>query len=366
MRAYLVGLLVPLIAAVLMNRVFGVGGLSETAKVTAYAKRQREHESIVSPAPVDHRAWVRTRLLESERCPDVLVSGSSTAGALSADMFPNHSTRNAWIGGPSVEDFEALTGVLRQMSCRPKAIVLGVDPWWIGNPAFTEVRWMAWSDDYLKFHADAGPTLALSVHARVYWASFEDDLAYTTTRQSLDLVAAGLSGFQDHLQIREGTPEDICSHVPPNRVYYARAFDGHFEKCPMPSDGERQTIARNYLRSNMHLMGTWKDFASHRIDQFSALVKEWTAMGSYVILVAPPYNPITYQLLESESRTHTLLSTLDDRLNALVEQHVMFVNLRDPALAGCEESEFVDSHHARRECAMKVANALQVRVRALQ
>lgn len=225
---------------------------------------------------------------------------------------------------------------------------------------------MAWADDYLAYQARDGLAASALVRARVDWASFEDDLSYTTTHQSLLLLGAAARGHAQGLRLVDGSPSEICESVPAGQTYYVRGADGHFEKCPFPSAERRQEIARNYLRANMHLMGTWSALATKRLADFSALVREWRASGASVTLVTMPYNPIAYDVLLHDVGVRRLLGELDERLEALAGDGVTVVQLRDPTVPGCAEAEFVDSHHARPSCAQKVAATLRARVPSLK
>ncbi len=365
-RPYVVGLLAPLLAVVAMNQLVDAGGIGKTAVVARVAAEQGPSDLVVSPFQLEHRAWVRTRLLMPSECPDVMVIGSSTVGGMKDGFLPGVKLRNAFLGGPTVEDFEAVTSVLRASSCRPKALVVGVDPWWLGNPALDERRWMAWVDDYLAYHERDSLAFRVSTRVTIAWSKVEERLNFTTTRESAKLLFGSLRG-QVTLgpRLSHDTPEAFCASI--TSEHYVRTADGHYVSCPVqiPKPAERRAIAEGYLRGNMHSMGEWREVAHERLDRFERLVRAWGAEYGRVVLLGMPYNPITHTALRRDERVNRNLDELDARLARMQDEHVEFLSLRDAARVPCAEDEFEDSHHAAPACVAKVATALAERTRLL-
>jgi hypothetical protein len=357
MRLYLACLFVPLILAFGMNYWLDASGLESSALVARLAREQGRGDILVSDTQFDWRAWARTRLL-SGPCPDVLVFGSSTVGDFSEDMFPGKVLLNAWMGGPTVEDFEAMTSVLRRSKCHPRTMVVGVDPWWIGNPTVTDRRWMSMLDDYLAFEPQRGWASTLALELTVGWARFEDRMSFETTRESFGLLLARFRAAQRGPHLLRATEAEICASE--KLAMYDRVASGNEFYCPawIPAEGERKRIAERYLANNMHSMASWRDIAWNRIARLRRLLSEWSRDGSAVVLVGMPYHPITFDLLRSNPVLRSNLDLVDGALTQMQGNGIRFVDLRDPASVPCAEEEFRDSHHSMPSCGRKVTARL--------
>lgn len=361
MRAYTLCLLVPLLLVLGLNSSVDAAGLGEAAMISRLAREQDADELIVAPVAIDRRAWVRARLAGGERCPDVLVLGSSTVGQLADGMFGSLSVLNAYLGGPTVEDFEALTMILRRTACRPRMLLVGVDPWWLGNAQVDDRRWMTLADDYLEYLGNS-PLSRIAIHARIGWSRLEERVNFTTTRESLRLLAGKLRGDTVLGAHRACTSaEELCSNA--RAPLSLTASDGHYVTCSalLPNASERARIAEGYLPSNMHSMREWREVATERIERFGRLVNEWAQSYGQIVLVAPPYNPDTYPRLRADPLVRRNLDELDARLEQLQGDTVTFVQLRDPTTVSCARDEFEDSHHAAPACVRKIAQAVAER-----
>lgn len=367
MRTYVACLALSLVGVMALNRGIDAGGIGATGLVESLGEQQKPGDFIVTPLELERRTLVRSRLVHAEKCPDVLVIGSSTVGKLADGMFPGLVVHNAWIGGPTIEDFESVTAVLHRFACKPRAIVVGVDLWWLGNAALDYRRWMTWVDDYLEAHANDSAAYRASVRAQVLWGNLEESLNFTTTRESARLLGSRLLGSTKlGPRLWHDGFESFCASV--TGVHSAFAADGHYESCPrqIPTPEERTLIAERYLAVDMHSMGSWRDVAYDRLDRFEALVREWSQNLASVVLVGMPYHPIAYRHLREDARVRRNMDDVDARLVGMQHGRVEFVSLRDASKVPCTGDEFEDSHHVANACAAKVARRLATETTALK
>lgn len=344
-----------LTAIVWMNSCVDVAGLDTFDRVTTLAKEQGDSDLLVWDQLFDQRAWLRTKLLAN--CPEVLILGSSTVGAMSQDMFAQHRILNGWLSAPSIEDLEAITAVLDRANCHPKAIVLGVDAWLL-NSAFTDQRWMSLFDDYVAYHPD-GKLHARWLSIRRGWSRFKEHLNYTTTRETVLALWHRMKGAKaaDPPRLVHMTPDAFCeSSSAPN---YIRANDGHYVSCAkfVPPPDQVDVIAGNYVVANTHEIRDWRELDAGRLASLRKLVKTWSERGSRVVVVGPPYHPLAWAALRGTPTLSALLDTLDRTLAGL--EGVRYVGLRDPASVACAASEFEDGHHGQPACVRKVAARLE-------
>src|SRR4051794_40650428 len=116
MRLYTASVLIPLLGVICLNYGIDAGGIGSRSTIERLGQVQAANTLVVSPLELERRPLVRSRLLHAGTCPDVLVLGSSTVGKLAEGMFRDMRVRNAYVGGPTIEDFESIAAILRRVS----------------------------------------------------------------------------------------------------------------------------------------------------------------------------------------------------------------------------------------------------------
>jgi hypothetical protein len=358
-KLYAFSLAISLAAIAITNSWVDPAGIDTYDDIAALTRAQRENSLIVSPDLFDQRAWTKTRLEGKDGCPELLLLGSSTIGPWSSAFTPGKRVLNAWLGGPMVEDFEAISNVLREIGCAPERVVLSVDPWLI-NPSVTNSRWMSLFEDYLSYHQGNDPWRRLVSRASRQWDRFKERLSFEATRESLGAVVlrarAGTLGSVKP-ELFKGTPEQYCSGTK-SQAGYVRAYDGHFVECPawLLSEAAVREVASSYLERNMHGMRDFHQVDPARMSALAGVVVALRARGSQVSIYAPPYHPLTYEMLMARPPIAAALLDYDRQLGALAARTgASFISLRDPRSVPCEESEFEDSHHAAPTCVARMA-----------
>jgi hypothetical protein len=282
----------------------------------------------------------------------MLVLGSSTLAGISAELFARERVLNAWLTGPSIEDMEAIAGILDESKCNPDTILLGLDPWFF-NPKVAELRWLGLMSDYWHYHRDQGLFFRVATLLK-YWDRFKELLSFVTTRASLNFLQKVVRGQQRFLDVRivPVGPLQYCNtHT--GELPYVRGYDGYAPTCPdhVPPPPVVEEIAATYVSANRHQMGDWKEVDRERLARLDRLVAWFRARGSNVILLAPPYHPTAFSRLSASATIRQNLVTLDSSLQLLAQAHgAQFLNFRDPRSVGCEAAEFEDSHHFNASC----------------
>jgi hypothetical protein len=362
MRAYASNVVLCLAAIIAVNVIVDVSGMATYDLIVDLTRRQRQDSLIVSAELFDQRAWLEARLLGPGGCPELLVLGSSTVGAWQALFTPGRRLLNGWLTGPTIEDLEATTELLRRAHCVPEHIVLGVDPW-LMNAKVTNFRWMSLLDEYLAYHGDRSSLGRYAALATQTWQRFKERLSYEATRESLAVLADRLRAgkiVSVRPRLVERSEADFCAERP--APSYVRSYDGHFFHCPewLLSEPDVREIARHYVERNTHGMRDFAEVAPSRIAALTRVLSIVRARGSMVTLYAPPYHPIAYAELLAEPRIRAALEQLDLQLQGVAERTgVDVMSLRDPGSIPCGAGEFEDSHHAAPSCVRKVAARLR-------
>lgn len=346
------------------NTHIDAAGQQSAAAVYQLARAQNEDQVLVWDRLFDQRIWLKSRLElpRSGGCPDVLIFSSSTLGGIDETNFPNQRFINGWMGAPSIEDLEALTQIIDQSDCHHLQIWLGMDPWFFNVNAKSD-RWSSVLGDFVAYQRAHGSALLAAKGYLTVWSRFKDRLSFVTTRESL-LYFINHRHDEEHLDQPRlvqagGAVDKLCANSPAD--LYLRSHDGHFFGCPRfaLSPKEISFLATTYLQRNTHSMNQWGQVDPDTLIRLSAALDVLRAKGAKIILVAPPYHPVTYASLYSNAHVRGLLEHLDAALADLARSNGgQYVNTRNPAVAGCTDDEFEDSHHSSTVCLRKVVKAV--------
>lgn len=359
--AFFICLILIVVSIYTINAWVDVSGMGSQNKVSMLAKKQIEGKTLVSSKAFDQRAWVRSTILERKSCPDLLILGSSTVGALSQDMFKD-SMLNLWLTGPTIEDYEAIYSILSEARCAPKKIVIGIDPWFVNRNMVSD-RWKTLIDDYWNYHHQGDSFGKYRIVVGRTWSKFKDRLSFITTRESVQLLLKKKSTQNDQIVLVDSKLADVCNSKlletfpDGGREVNLRGSDGHFENCQqfLPSDDEVTKIAETYLSRNMHNVMDWHEVNMDSINRLHELVGKFSH-GSKVMLVMPPYHPITYDLLLKNGVIKANLQKMNGELSKF---GVEFMNLQNPNEIGCSAQDFDDSHHSSEVCLEKIAERIR-------
>lgn len=347
-----------------MNQWVDVGGSRASNLIYGLASKQGEQQTLVWEKPFDQRQWVKSAI-ENRICPDLLILGSSTIGALSQDMFKERRTLNTFMLGPTIEDFEAFFSILHQSSCIPRVVVIGIDPWFL-NKNMNSDRWKSILYDYWRYHHQDGVFEHKIMLLNRFWSRFKENLSFVATRESLKSFIHMRVNTNDSPKLVTASIHDICQPSelqkylkPGSQDLYLREYDGHYETCPqlVPSEKEIQGIAETYLIRNMHSMSNWHEVNNDTMARLKILIEKFKENGSRVLLVVPPYHPITYALLHKDTMIKLNLEKMMSGLEEIANQSsIGFINLQNPEVTGCSISSFNDSHHGGEKCVRRVAH----------
>ncbi len=362
-RAYPITLLALLGAVLALNSSVDLAGTGQRSRIGGLSARQKPDEILVAETDIDQRAWVRGRLQAS--CPETLVFGSSTIGGLSAEMMADTALLNAWMTGPMIEDYEAVFTLLEDARCRPRRVIMGIDPWLLDRSQRND-RWKTLHWELVRYRGSEVALSELFGPALLAWATLKERLAFTTTLESARWALRRLrSGRPRH----SGAPKLIAAPVDTAckeaqaelRVRYA---DGHFVGCPRFAlePAAVEAVARAYAENDPHGVVACTALDAATLTRLRRLVERHRARGSAVLLLTPPYHPLSLRALRAIPVVAQRLDALDEQLTAIARATgARLIPLRDPAELACAPSEFSDSHHAAPACLEKEAT----RIRAL-
>jgi hypothetical protein len=347
------------------NTYIDEAGQHSEAQVYELARIQDNDHILTWDRLFDQRIWLKARLemTRSAGCPDILIFSSSTLGGIDATNFPGRHLINGWMAAPTIEDLEALTEIIEQSNCHHMEIWLGMDPWFF-NANATSDRWSSVLSDFAAYQRKHGNAFRTAKGYLTFWSRFKDRLSFVTTRESALYFLHhrhDKENLEQPVLVQAGNAiDELCANA--SADLYLRLYDGHFQGCPRfaLSQKEISYLAATYLQRNTHSMHQWNQVDPDTVKRLNTAVALLRAMGQEIVLIAPPYHPVTYASLYADDHVRGLLGQVDAALTDLAKRNEgRYVNLRNPMIAGCPDDEFEDSHHSSRACLAKVVKAIE-------
>ena len=341
-----------------VNAHYDVSAVDQGPLIMRLAAAQTDPDLLVWQDAFDQRAWLKERVLNRSADDQLLILSSSTLGGLSQRMFPNYALLNGWLSAPTIEDFEASTVLLDRAAHKPKTVVLGIDAWFL-NPVVDDQRWRSLTTEYIAYRRAEGD--GLWVYAQWpfrWWAIFKERLTFATLRETILFVfRAHRASEPTRPWLVRATPEQYCRQI--TREEYIRTAVGDYVSCPKLANSQAvvDSEATTYLALNTHSMAEWRVIDRSRASRLEAVIRHLRAGGEEVIVVAPPYHPITYASLRASPFTARNLDEVDRILSGIAQRSgAVYLNFRNPAELDCVADDFLDSHHTKASCGLKIAN----------
>jgi hypothetical protein len=352
-----------------VNQRLNISGNNSSLEIYNLSINQKQNDTLVSKNLFDQRQWVRGMIEGQKRCPEILVFGSSTVGIVSNDSFSRHTFLNAWLTGPTIEDYEAIFQLLHESMCIPKNILVGVDPWLFNSQEKSD-RWKSLLEYYWRYQHNQFKVSYWIEIAKNKWSSFKENLSYVTTKQSVLKIWSDQSIHKSEAILISESIQKICDSdhlqelIPfSSKGFYVRDFDGHYESCNqfLLSDKKIKDIASNYLIRNTHSMASWKEFDMNTANRFEKMISTFVQRGSNVVVFSPAYHPITHAILVKDQRTSAMLQKMNFVLGDIAKKNLTpYLNFQDSALLGCKDSDFDDSHHVKYACMDRIVEKLKL------
>lgn len=346
-----------------INYKIDPSGNNSSSKIYELSRMQQNGQTLISEKAFDQRQWISGKLFHTD-CPETLILGSSTVGAFSQKMF-NSKILNAWLTGPSIEDYEAIAQMLTETACLPQNIVIGIDPWFF-NRLSTSDRWKSIHQYYSKYQLNNSQLKTTWWNTIQSWSKFKDNLSFSTTKMSFQILMTEGSHADMEPELIQSSIQDICNGITKTPLLtensYLRASDGHYENCRqyLPDQSKVNEISKTYLQRNMHHMAEWHELNEDVITRLEILLSKLLSSKSKIILVSTPYHPTTFSVLMNDRITKKNLFEMDMILLEIAERFgISYLNFRNPQSIPCDSNEFNDSHHSDEICSTKIAMKIQ-------
>lgn len=276
-----------------------------------------------------------------ERSPTEIEQGASRARAEDPSVESSSVFYNAGLSEATIYDLLAVAGILDLHGKLPKTAVIGVDAF-LFNSAHDNEKWRE-LESYVNYM-----TLALKGERPEHVPLPKENTGREPAK------ALSLDYFRYNVTLLPEKKRFLVSYTKKQETEgYLKRSDGSvaYER---PLREVSASAVEELTRQSMaeHVVYRLTDFSA--IDEahfarFSALVSYLREAGVEVILYLPPYSPMMYNYIESETDFRIALE-VEERVKALAKKTgAALYGSYDPAGCGLQMSDLYDVYHVKAE-----------------
>lgn len=285
------------------------------------------------------------------RAVDVLVLGSSRAMPVSQEAFPGRRVWNGSVSSAAIEDYIAVAQVFEDRGLRPRAVLIGLDPWILTAPLRnTSVALDSELQRGLRrIDMGAAAERGSLPPARSARSRYLELVSPAYFQASLAVLASG----GGRLRRRASRPAEAAPEAPVdagNLVHPDGSVDWSArEETRAPEEVAR--LARQHGSSPPGYLAA-TDLRPERRRLLQAFVSRLRRDGVPVTFWLPPYHPDAYEGLRSRGPVVAAAEAAFREIAA--SEGITVLGSFDPAIAGARAEDFVDAHHLRRTAALRL------------
>lgn len=343
---YSIGFIVLIIAIVsLFNfKVDSLGLFGNSNYLSKAAKALTSGKMIAGLQNIDDRLFQDLIIKNLEVQNDIIAIGSSTSMMLRKQFlskdynnFFNHS-----VSGASIEDYIAITGAYESFhGYLPSTIIFGIDPW-IFNKYNGQRRWRS-IQNYYDYQL-------INIYGKELNNNTNDFAINTIKFKQLinfDYSISNLKFFIRSLLNSEGKKFYVVDSFEIDD--FVRVNDGSihypFNIRHRKNDKVKEFAIKFVTEGAPYSLAKFNDLSN--VQLFEDFVKYLKYQNVDVIFLLPPYNPITYDLLEKNTK-YKNISIVEEYLNTFAKLHDFdLVGSYNPKKLGLTSDDFFDGVHSR-------------------
>lgn len=293
----------------------------------------------------DERLLQKDVIKNDRRKIDVIVLGSSRSMQLRSSEFSGQTFFNHGVSGASIEDHIAILDLYQEKGTIPKTIIIGVDPW-ILNANNNQNRWTSLKQEYQNGIARICST-SLQYNPDSENIGSNIDRYFSLISRPI-IIASIMEIFRESYYPTDCDELDVA----------VRLKDGAFSD---PSSSRIKTIgqidssANEYANRNpIYSLGNFTYIDKDSKTRFESTIHYLKTKNVTVILFLPPYHPIVYQKMKTDSR-YMIVGEVERYFKdfALME-NIQTVGSYDPNLLNLSSIDFYDGQHPSRETIKKI------------
>lgn len=283
------------------------------------------------------------RLLQKEfiekmhSCPDVIVLGSSKIMLIDSSFAPAGKLLiNNGVSGATLEDFLAIINLYETKGCKPKKVIMGLDPW-ILNDNHGQVRWRELENEYHQFEnkllGKPAPTVTKS---KTDYKKYKQlvSLSYFNTA-----VGYIIHGIEKKYKPTKDILNPTATRLKDGSISYGEDY-----RNPTP-EFIKQNAREVTHNEPIYSLGNYIKFSEDYKKIFSLMVEYLQKQNIEVEFVLVPYHPIVYDYFRQNNSYHIVFDTEKYFKEFAAARSIKLYGSYDPAQYNLENISFYDAFH---------------------
>lgn len=323
-----------------LNAAVDPAGLLDGDRRAVAAARDLVAGNAIPLSNADDRRLQHAYAVARAETLDVLIMGSSRMMQIEASLLPGRKLYNASVSSLTLDDLLALAELFVERRTPPELLVIGIDPWLFDADPLN-ARWSALESQVQAMRR--GLDLPPAENGREAGV-VGNLLSLSYTRESVNDV---LATWRSRAGQTGGDAFAAGTKRPDGSILYGAAYAGRNEgaiRADALADGRQYVNARSISRP----------FAAGSVATFEKLLAHIRRRGVALVLVLPPYHPLTHAhvVREDDGANYAQLKQVVENIAARTGARV--AGDSDPAIAGCAADEFWDGVHPKTSCLHRI------------
>ena len=274
--------------------------------------------------------------------PDISVLGSSRSLMIRKDQFSGFTFFNNSVSGASLEDQMAIYQMYHQKDLLPKKIILGIDPWDL-NKNNDQHRWESISSFFYKI-TDRLKINTEKTQDNKKSSKYLQLVSFSYLKESFKVIIKKIKRM--NTEIIETDKTHLASNT--------KLADGSFVYAKHIRDRsikDVQTMAIGSAnRGNLYALNYFTELDDNLKNMLEKFLDSAISDNVEPVIYLPPYHPLTYAAIKTNKKYKTILKAERYIRDIANDFGIKTLGSYDPALAGCDESQFTDDMHPKDTC----------------
>lgn len=294
----------------------------------------------------------KIKFLKSTSVGNYLILGSSRSIRWGQEETKlNQTITNLSVSTASMEEVAAFYEASLQQSALPKVLILSLDPWMVNeNSQGSDADWLERSGYFQDFNVRVFGNSAnslqkkMSIKLKTLVENFKSLLSAERFFASLKYVSK--FGWnpknQYQLQNRQDKDETLYAIKSDGALLYPKKY---LEQTQIEIDEQAQHYpdkSTDYLFRNFEI-------SEEKLKILTALIQDAKSKNMQVILISPPFHPISFHRLSNMDMYKEALNHWQKLLIGFSNQ-TKVCDFTNPQILACDNSAFSDGMHMKESC----------------
>lgn len=310
---------------------------SATSYVEGIAGLLSQGHNVDNVSNYDERLLQEQMIKKNQETPAIVVLGSSRVMEIGGSFFPGKKVMNCGVSHGNVNDLIALVGAWDSLMILPHEMIIGVDPWLLGQEATTEWQSLYPYHQYLvKKYFETGfssdgmqsPNPFRKVSNLIALNYFQSSLQFVLKGKSNKYKDVGQNKPQTYGRFADGTVcySEVYTHPDRAKLAIDSRVTGYKDGLPLPD--------------------------SSKIKLLEGLLEFLQQKNIQVHLIKIPVHPSFYKAVQQKH--NQLLQEWDPIFsNIATKYHLSLSGSFSADSVGMPETDFYDTYHCSGEAIKK-------------